>query len=175
AKWTGTTKTTKTNFADIAFDFAEAGRFRVEAYIAGPHNTTKQAKYKVQHADGLASVTINQSTRNGWSIIGDFNFDAGTGQGMSLADATGESNSLGRHVVFDSVRVTLIGPQQANAAPAGDEDDDGANWPGDLERGDAEQGCSVVPGASTSPWWCMLMLAGLARRRRFGARRRANG
>jgi GH25 family lysozyme M1 (1,4-beta-N-acetylmuramidase) len=167
AKWTGTTKTTKTNWAEVAFDFEDAGHYRIEAYIAGPQNTSRQAKYKVQHADGLASVTINQSTRNGWSIIGDFNFDAGTGQSMSLADATGESNSLGRHVVFDSVRVTLIGPLQANAAPE-DDDDGGSALPGEIERGGEAQGCSVAPGVRSNPWWCVLLLAGLARRRRAG-------
>ncbi len=164
AKWTGTTKTTKTNWAEVGLDFAEAGRYRIEAYVAGSNATSKQAKYKIQHADGLASVTMNQSTKNGWVSLGDFNFDAGTGQNLSLADASGEANSLGRRVYFDSIRVTQLGPQQSNVAP--DDEDDGASLPNGIDRGDGEQSCAVTPGARTSPWWCALLLAGLARRRR---------
>ncbi|HWB74535.1 MAG TPA: GH25 family lysozyme [Nannocystaceae bacterium] len=164
AKWTGTVKTSTTNSANVAFDFAEAGRYRIEAYVAGPNATSKQAKYKIQHADGQAQVVMNQSTKNGWVSLGDFNFDAGTGQGLSLADATGESNSLGRRVYFDSIKVTNLGPQQAHG-PEEDEDDGGA-WPTDLERGTDEQSCAVSPGARGSAWWSVLLLAGLARRRR---------
>ena len=127
-------KTSTTNWAQVAFDFDEPGRYRIEAYVAGANATSKQAKYKIQHADGLAQVVVNQSTKNGWVSLGEYNFDAGTGQNLSLADATGEANSLGRHVYFDSFKLTNLGPQQANTAPEDDgEGDDGGSWPGGID------------------------------------------
>ncbi len=162
--WTGTTKSTKTNSAEVAFEFEVAGIYRLEANIPKPHNTTKQAKYKIQHAGGLASVTVNQSTKNGWVSLGDYSFDAGTGQSVSLADLTGEANSLGRKVVFDAFRLTMIGQ---GARQGGD--DAGAGLGGvDYARGDGEASCAVGGPGAGAGWAFGVLLLGLSRRRPRG-------
>jgi lysozyme len=160
--WTGTTKTTVNNWAEVVFDFEVAGVYRLEAHIPKPHNTSKQAKYKIQHAGGLATVIANQSTKNGWVNLGDYTFDAGEGQFVSVADATGEANSLGRKVVLDAFRLTAIGEGARQAG--GDGSDLGQT---DIDRGgDGGTTCSVT-GRSASPIWALsLLLLGLRRRRR---------
>lgn len=162
--WTGTTKSTTTNWADVAFDFEVAGVYRVEANIPKPHNTSKQAKYRIQHAGGLATVIANQSTKNGWVNLGDFAFDAGAGQSVSLADATGEANSLGRRVVFDAFRLTPIGEDARQAGGDGD----GGLGQSDFDRGEGEASCSVVPRRDLGggAWVLAVCGLGLARRRR---------
>jgi lysozyme len=160
--WTGTTKTTTTNWAEVVLDFEESGIYRVEANIPKPHNTSKQAKYRIQHANGLATVVANQSTKNGWTNLGDYAFDAGTGQFVSLADATGEANSLGRRVVFDAFRFTLIGEDGRQAG--GDGDGLGQS---DAERGQGEQTCSVDRSNDARMLWAFaLLVAGVTCRRR---------
>ncbi|MBK6922658.1 MAG: hypothetical protein IPH07_35035 [Deltaproteobacteria bacterium] len=163
--WTGTTKTTVTNYAEVLFDFAEAGTYRVEANVPTPNNTSKQAKYKLQHAGGLATVVMNQSTKNGWVSLGTFNFDGGSGGSLTLADATGESNSLGRRVVFDAIRLTRIDEQAAGVDPdANDGIGGGDVWGRGVE---GEQSCAVDPGARFgSPAWALLVLGAWAARRR---------
>ncbi len=160
--WTGTTKSTVTNYAEVLFDFAEAGTYRVEANVPKPYNTSKQAKYKIQHTGGLATVVMNQSTKNGWVSLGDYSFDAGEGSYLSLADATGEANSLGRKVVFDAIRLTRVEVSEAEV-------DDDVGGGGVWGRGEGgEQSCAVVPDARSGAgaWALVVVLAAWSRRRR---------
>jgi MYXO-CTERM domain-containing protein len=157
--WTGTTKSSVNNWAEVNLDFVAAGSYQIEAHIPKPHNTSKQAKYKIQHGGGLATVIANQSTKNGWVNLGTYLFDEGGDQFISLADATGESNSLGRKIVLDAFRITATG--------GGARDGSGELGGDDIERGDGEASCSVAPRASG--WWALaLVVLGAVRRRRVG-------
>jgi lysozyme len=160
--WTGTTKSTTTNWAEVVLDFETSGIYRVEANIPKPHNTSKQAKYRIQHANGLATVVANQSTKNGWTNLGDFAFDEGTGQFVSLADATGEANSLGRKVVFDAIRFTMIGEDARQAGSDGD-----GLGQSDAARGEGEMTCSVDRSNDARMLWAFaLVFVGVTCRRR---------
>jgi len=160
--WTGTTKSTTTNWAEVVLDFETSGIYRVEANIPKPHNTSKQAKYRIQHANGLAMVVANQSTKNGWTSLGDFAFDEGTGQFVSLADATGEANSLGRKVVFDAIRFTMIGEDARQAGSDGD-----GLGQSDAARGEGEMTCSVDRSNDARMLWAFaLVFVGVTCRRR---------
>ena len=170
ARWTGTINATNpTNFATIDLFFAEAGSYRVEAYVKPQWASSKQAKYKVEYAGGLKLVVVNQSTKNGWFTVGDFPFDEGSAR-ITLGDNTGESGSLGRRLGVDAFRITPIAPLPNGLPDAdgdGDAEDDDLPLPTDFDRGDAAQTCSVGHGDRTSEGvLAFVVLVALARRRR---------
>lgn len=145
ARWTGTISgANAVNFATVDLFFAEAGSYRLEAFLQPAWASSHQAKYKVEHAGGLAQVTMNQSTKNGWAKIGDFTFDEGSAS-VTVSDNTGEGSSLGRRVGVDAFRLVPIAPLPNNESPDDDDDldPDDVPLPGDFERGGASQGCSV--------------------------------
>lgn len=167
--WTGTVVNTSTNSATVDLFFDTAGTYRIEANIVPGYGTSHNAIYKVQHAGGSAQVVMNQSTKDGWVSLGTFAFDAGGGQQITLADKTGEANSLGRRVCLDAFRITPVDPQQSEAPS---QDDDGVDAPLDLDRGGAES-CSVQADGRPSPWMLLLTPVLAAARRRRRAQRSA--
>jgi lysozyme len=172
ARWTGTiSKTNPVNYATVDMFFAEAGSYRVEAFLQPQWASSKQAKYKVEHANGLTQVVVNQSTKNGWSKIGDFAFDEGSAR-ITLGDNTGEGSSLGRRLGVDAFRFTPIAPLP-NGEPDVEDDgeidpDDGDGLPGptDFGRGDSLQACSVGGADRTLSTLALVVLGALRRRRR---------
>jgi uncharacterized protein (TIGR03382 family) len=149
------------NSAVVDMYFAEAGSYRIEAFLQPAWASSKQAKYKVEHGNGLTAVVVNQSTKNGWATIGDFAFDTGSAR-VTVGDGTGESSSLGRRLGVDAFRFTPIDP--VNEAPDDPDDDDDLPGPNDFERG-VSQSCNV---GGSSPFGApmVLVLAALVRRRR---------
>jgi len=107
--WThATAAASEANFADWNLYFAEAGRYRVEAYTAHDYATSQQAAYVIDAAGATTSVTIDQSAVDGWQVLGELDFAAGGGQSIHLADNTGEAASDNRQLVFDAVRLTRL-------------------------------------------------------------------
>jgi len=159
ARWTGTiASNTTVNFATVDLFFEEAGSYRIRAFLQPTFATSRQAKYKVEHAGGLAQVVVNQSTKNGWATIGDFQFDAGSAK-ITLQDNTGEKSSLGRRLGVDAFEIVPIDPQNADAPP--DDEDDGI--PTDFDRGGALESCSV---GGERPLAALALLVLIRRRRR---------
>lgn len=148
--WTHATASSgEANFATWSLYFEAAGRYRLDAYTAHAYAQSKQATYLVDAAGTTISTTIDQSATDGWQSLGEFDFAAGGGQSVHLADNTGEAGANDVQLVFDAIRISPTGG--ATPAPQPDQGDD------DPQRA----GCSA--GGSSSPW---LALAAFAVRRR---------
>jgi len=153
-QWTHTTDLPNpANFGLWNLNFAEAGTYRVEVSTPAPFNQSKQSVYKIKHAGGTENVPVDQSSVDGFQVLGEFAFDAGgQNQSVRVDDNTGEPNSTNTQLVFDAVRFTrLDGP----SAPG----DGGMNPDPDPDLGG---GCSAAGGAG---WPMLLLLLGLRRRR----------
>jgi photosystem II stability/assembly factor-like uncharacterized protein len=104
------------NSAEWRPDLPFADTYRVEAYIAAPpanpnctfidagtQNTT-QANYRITHATGTTTVTINQSAvQNNWVSLGSYTFNAGSGAYVTLSDVNNET-PLSRIISFGAIR-----------------------------------------------------------------------
>jgi len=154
-QWTHTTdNAAPANFGLWQLDFAEAGKYRVEVSTPAPFNQSKQAVYKIAHAGMVDDVPVDQSSADGFQVLGDFAFDAGaTDQSIRVNDNTGEPNSTNTQLVFDAVRFTRSGLP----TPGGD-----GGPPPDDPIGSA--GCSA--GGAAASWPILALLLGLRRRRR---------
>jgi GH25 family lysozyme M1 (1,4-beta-N-acetylmuramidase) len=115
---TGTTSSNRTeNFAEWTLNFQEEGTYEIEAYIDDQLGTSRQARYRVTHADGTTDAVINQYASVGFVSLGAYHFRAGAGQKVRLNDNTGESSSLNRDLVFDAIRVTRLDDSTPPPAP----------------------------------------------------------
>jgi hypothetical protein len=86
--WTHTTnKDSADNAVTWRLDLARAGRYRVEAFVAGAVAESEQARYRVRHNGTVDTVTLDQSAGGGWRTLGDFRFAAGDGQRVYLGDS----------------------------------------------------------------------------------------
>jgi len=72
---------------------------------------TTQARYVVQHRDGVVEISLNQRTQTGWVALGRFPFAAGTDGYVQLGALAGDS---GATVWFDQVRWVRV---PAGASP----------------------------------------------------------
>ncbi len=151
--WTDTsTLLAEQNFAEWSFDFAEAGRYRVEVYTAAAFAQSKQATYRVHAGTGDQMVTIDQTAVDGWQSLGEIDFAQGPHQWLHLGDDTGESNV---QLVFDAVRLTRVGDGSGSGSGGSDGGGDGGG------SGGHGGGCSAGGGAGG-----LLALFALRRRRR---------
>jgi Tol biopolymer transport system component len=99
-----------------------AGNHQVYAYIpGGASSTATNAKYKVHHANGSTTVTINQAQNGGqWVSLGIFSLSAGQTNYVYLGDATGSST---QNIAFDAMKFRYVGiidntvPTTAVSAP----------------------------------------------------------
>jgi MYXO-CTERM domain-containing protein len=163
--WTRSTTGTEYNFGTWSLNFDEAARYGLQIYVDENHTTATVAKYAVTHADGVSTVTVNQ-TGGGWIDLGMFEFEAGdVGHQVRLSDKTGQG---GKQLAFDALRIVPEG------VDPGEECDDGHATPrqdgegvGDFgDRGGEAMGCRVG-GSGTPAWWLLsLGFLGLVRRRR---------
>jgi len=154
-QWTHTTDlAAPSNFGKWNLDFAEAGTYRVEVFTPAPFNRSKQAVYKVAHAGATDDFPVDQSSADGWHVLGELAFDAGGGnQSVRVDDNTGEPNSTNTQLVFDAVRLTRIdgtGPMP----------DGGMNPDPHPQVG----GCSAGGGAAR--WPILVLFLALRRRAR---------
>jgi hypothetical protein len=143
------------NFAEWSFDFAQAGRYRVEAYTAAAYAQSKQARYRL-HASADQDVMIDQTAVDGWQSLGEFDFAQGPHQSLHLGDDTGEDNV---QLVFDAVRLTRVGDGSGSGSGSGIGSDGGGSGSG--AGGGHGGGCSTGGGAGG-----LLALVALRRRRR---------
>ena len=199
--WTHTTDSTVVDNHGIwSLAFAEAGLYRLEAWIEPGSADTQMASYQVRHADTMDTVVANQSTADGWLMLAEFEFAAGGDQWIRLDDNTGEAFSTMTRIVFDGIRLTRLdlppGGSESGMPPATTDGDSGAdesgavgtseNPPGEEETGDSatsspggggsgpaipgareseDFGCTCHEGRDTPPWWGVLVLAAIRRRR----------
>ena len=77
--------------------------YRVCAYIPEDHAYTTSARYVVGHGAGTTVVVVNQQPLIGWTSLGVFPFNAGTGGYVRLGDWTGEAFAS-RQIGFDAMK-----------------------------------------------------------------------
>ena len=143
--WThATADAGQANFATWTLYLEAAGRYRVEAYTAASYAQSKQAAYLVTANGVMTTVTIDQTAVDGWQSLGEFDFAAGGGQSVHLADNTGEASAGNVQLVFDAIRLVSV---------------DAAAPPPDTSE---HAGCSAGGGGSLA---IALALLGLRRRR----------
>jgi len=72
-------------------------------YIPRQNATTANARYEIEHPEGIVEVRIEQyKWFDVWVSLGQFVFDEGTTQCIRLTDETGEGYE--RQVGFDAVK-----------------------------------------------------------------------
>ncbi len=100
--WTGTTSNAAaSNFAEWSLRFETAGRYEVAVALNSRWGTATTAPYAIRHAGALDTVSVSQA-RDGFVVLGTFDFAAGGSQSVRLGDNTGVR---GEQVLFDAVRV----------------------------------------------------------------------
>ncbi|MCC7111994.1 MAG: SH3 domain-containing protein [Deltaproteobacteria bacterium] len=115
---TGTTASSTTeNYGEWTLKVAEEGTWELEVWIDGSRATSRQARYRITHADGSTDAVINQDSSSGWVSLGAYRLRTGAGQKVRLNDNTGENSSYNRDLVFDAMRVTQV---DDSAPPADD-------------------------------------------------------
>ncbi|MBI1946459.1 MAG: SH3 domain-containing protein [Deltaproteobacteria bacterium] len=115
---TGTTASSTTeNYAEWTLKVADEGTYELEVFVDGSRATSRQARYRITHADGSTDATINQDSSSGWISIGAYRLRTGAGQKVRLNDNTGENSSYNRDLVFDALRVSRVD----DSAPPADE------------------------------------------------------
>jgi GH25 family lysozyme M1 (1,4-beta-N-acetylmuramidase) len=155
--WTHTTADdVATNFAKWTLYFAEAGRYRVEAYTAREHARSRRARYVIEADGATTSVVLDQSAVDGWQSLGEHTFAARGGQSIVLGDNTGEAGADDVELAFDAVRLTRL---DAPPDDDGDGDDDGD------DDGGTRAGCSAGGGTTGGAIAWVLGLAAVTARR----------
>ncbi|MBM4281808.1 MAG: hypothetical protein FJ137_13975 [Deltaproteobacteria bacterium] len=122
--WTGVTAAADAaNYGVWWVKPAQAGRYRIEAYINRTYGSSQQAKYAIRHNGRNDLVTLNLTTAGGFRSLGEFEFTTGAAQRVRLDDNTGERSNLSRRIPFDALRITRIDtaapppPTAANTCP----------------------------------------------------------
>ncbi len=178
--WTHATATKFYNYGIWNLNMATPGTYVVEAYTAAPFAQSRQAHYQVHHDGQTDVVVVDQTAVDGWNLIGEFEFAAGSDQWIRLEDKTGEPSSDDVQVVFDAIRLTMVPPDTASEGVDLNEDMAAGQTGGGRMVPDADDepshmgtamGCSTTGGGVHSSFWVVVGLFGLVwRRRRKGLR-----
>lgn len=137
-RWTHTLSTQVFNYARWNLGFDQAGWYRVEAYTAAAWAESEQAKYQVHHGSETTVVEVDQTETDGWTEVGVFEFNAGTGQYVRLEDLTGEAGWTDTRLVVDGLRITPVADPSGceSIPPTGrviDQTEPCLSWSGDAQ------------------------------------------
>jgi hypothetical protein len=107
SEWTSSTENAAAkNYAQWLIHVPAPGRYLVEAYLTGGEATA--AAYRIAHAGMTETVTVDQTTSDGWVMLGEYDFTGEGDEHVELGDNTGTAM---QKLVYDAVRVTsLDGP-----------------------------------------------------------------
>ncbi len=121
--WTNAWKTDQpSNWAWWRIELVEAGTYQVEWFAEPDYAVFDTTRYSV-HADGQDhELTVDQSTANGWAVLGTWDFAAGGDQWVAVHDDADGSVASDQHVVADAIRLTRIGGWCGDGTCDGDED-----------------------------------------------------
>lgn len=187
------------NWARWHLDMNQAGSYRLGVYIDPSFGIHKETAYGIAHAGAESAVVIDQSTVDGWITLGDYTFDAGADQHVSVYDTTTTPPADDQHIAVDALSVVPAttdpgtggaasgGAGSGGAATGGSGDAGGAPGVGgsagtDEPKGGSsgvtfvstsDSGCSVTPAstpARTASAWLLFAAGFLLRRRRLAAR-----
>ena len=103
--WTYSSYAVESNWAEWRPKLPSAGEWEVSVFIPEDHATTRNARYRIVHAEGRDEVRVNQNNYyNQWVKLGVYPFTPGQGY-VRLSDLTGE-RKRGLMVGFDALRWT---------------------------------------------------------------------
>ncbi len=115
--WTGAEGGASSDICHVTWtpEISSSGIYKVEAYIPASFTdsyssvpVTSSAYYKVFHAEGQETITVNQLANQGtWVNLGNYLFMAGENGYVYLGDAVAAGDD-GKKVLFDAVRYTEI-------------------------------------------------------------------
>jgi hypothetical protein len=105
--WTYTSPFQEINWGEWRPNLPGAGWYEVLVFIPSRHATTRNARYRIGHADGQTEVAINQDgIADQWVRLGRLRFAPGQGY-LRLSDTTGETDR--RMIAFDAARWVKVG------------------------------------------------------------------
>ena len=160
------------NWARWNLYFEEAGDYEVEVYIDPDYGVNPETTYALEHApdadgDRAHAIVIDQGAVSGWVSLGNYPFEAGQGQHLSVYDNVEGAVAEDQHVAVDAVRVTRVHAGKPGGGGL-EPKPDPTSEPN--EAADANGGCRLGPSSSPAPgWWLLLALgalSGATRRRR---------
>ncbi|HEY4183389.1 MAG TPA: hypothetical protein VGM90_41480 [Kofleriaceae bacterium] len=139
-EWTGTTTSQQpSNFARWLLRPERATTYHIEANIQGGEATS--ASYEVFHGGQTSVVSIDQSTADGYVVLGDFDLTGDGTEYVMLGDNTGVS---GQMLAFDALRVTALDGMGPGGDDAGTGDDGGGGGGGCTTSGGGAFGLVLV-------------------------------
>ena len=109
--------------------FAQAGQYRVRAYVPSLGNLVSQADYKIQYAGTASHKLVDQASEaGGWVDLGTFDFVAGGQQWVRIGDDYTPASDDGKHVAIDALEVSQIGAAGAPASGGATGNGASGNW-----------------------------------------------
>jgi len=119
--WTNAfTSDVPSNWARYTLRFDEAGEYLVRAHVPEGYDCFEAVRYEVQHAEGQATVTVDQSASQGWLPVGTYLFATDEGQWVDVFDDTLTEVDSGRHIVVDALRVDRVDRLATEASTDGE-------------------------------------------------------
>jgi len=98
-------KTNTSANAFFAFPSSLHGQYRIYAWYSAGTNRTKAAEYTISHANGSASVTLNQQQNGGkWNLLGTWDFSWPNQYGIRIL----ESKEDGKVVIVDAIKLEKV-------------------------------------------------------------------
>ena len=89
---------------------AQSGEYAVYARWTAHGNRATDAPYTIHHADGTATVSVNQQQGAGdWHLLGTYNFNAGANHSIQLTD------QADGYVIADAVKLVATGQTGGSA------------------------------------------------------------
>jgi hypothetical protein len=144
-RWTKATDDDEpANFARYTIRPSEPGRYRLEAFTASSHATSRQTIYGLQGAGLDQRVVVDQTAVNGFVLVAELDLPTSPTT-VFIGDDTGEPLASDRRIVFDALRVTRLDlppPEDpTDPDPPDDVVDDGGESGGDGgDGGDGDDG-----------------------------------
>ncbi len=135
------------NWARWHLDLDQGGSYRLGVFIDPSFGVHKETAYGITHAGAQSAVTIDQSTVDGWISLGEYTFDAGADQHVSVYDTTTTPPADNQHIAVDALSIVpaSTGPGGAGGAAAAGSSSGGAAS-GGAASGGAASGGAGNPG-----------------------------
>ena len=175
-RWTNAFESdTPSNWARWEIRAGAAGSFDVEVYIEDNFAGFDRARYVLRHAGEEETFIIDTgAARDGWVVLGRFNFDGAGDEHLSLYDNYEAPLTAERQMVADAIRLRAAGSVHDAGVPVTDAGTDGAvgdaamTMDAGSEPADGGCGCSLAGPKTARPitLFAMALLLGLGRTRR---------
>ncbi|MFT7624576.1 MAG: hypothetical protein ACI9WU_003764 [Myxococcota bacterium] len=95
------------NWARWLLNLEAGGEYIVEVNVVSPWNAAKEVIYDVRANGQDYGLLLDQSTGDGWRLLGTWTFAAGGEQWVDVIDNTGETAS-DLHITVDAIRLTPV-------------------------------------------------------------------